>query len=350
MRTFGNTSGAGVALLGVMMLGVPAQAQLSWTGRSAVQPGYFTARAVFPKWDAGSALQKFASAMLERDAEEALATFSRENSPASGQRPRRPSTFDQRTELALISPTVISTTTRTFIDTGGAHPNTVITPTTFGMLEGRPARLSFRDVLRPGIDPLRVGREIVLPALNRMKAQRGIEPLESLDPPMVNLFLATPAGITWQFGPYVAGAYVEGTYNVKVPWSELARVINPNGPLGAFVKVKAGDDEMNRSDSVHLGGTAFFLERIMTPPDSVLEFTLSDAEGKVFERQTVPAKAGRTPFTVAFRRTTWPDREPKRLVITLMSGGKAWFRSEPVAVSFDGWESPQDIRLVRVTE
>jgi|GEM_PF-7054090 len=334
-----------------------ATAQLSWTARSSASPGFYTARANFPKWDAGTRFQQWVSDQCESFADAQLEEFVSFARRLGSERPAHgPYVFELKTELAYVSPRVISATTAIFSDTQGAHPSTTLVPVTYGIVGDRPARLSFRDALRPGIDPLRVANEFLLPGLNRIKRQRGADPLTQLGPPMVNHFMATPAGITWQFGPYVAGAYAEGTYVVKVPWSDLARFINPNGPLGQFVSVAAGDDEMVRSNSVHLIGTAFFLERLMVPGNAQLDFILTEAKpganGKflVLKRERMPARPDRTPFEVAFVRKNWANRESKRLVIELSAEGKVWFRSEPIQVPYDGWESRQEIRLIRVMD
>jgi hypothetical protein len=110
----------------------------------------------------------------------------------------------------------------TFAYTGGAHPNRWYECRTFGLRNGRAARLKLQDFLPAGADPMEVANRLVIPRLKAMKASWFVEGTRtSLEPEEVENFVVTPAGITWIFDPYAAGPYVEGEFFVKVPWSEI---------------------------------------------------------------------------------------------------------------------------------
>ncbi len=54
-------------------------------------------------------------------------------------------------------------------------------------------------------------------------------------------FTLSPAGIRFYFDPYEMGPWVEGMYTVDVPWTELAGMVNLDGPAGTVVPQASGE-------------------------------------------------------------------------------------------------------------
>lgn len=133
------------------------------------------------------------------------------------------------TTVGLNTPKAVSAYLTIFMWTGGAHPNTIIRPMTFGLRDGKPAQLKLADLLQPAVSPEMLSDQVVLPALNRVKAKRESELSTELSLDLLESFVATPAGVSWIFEPYAVGPYSDGIFTVKVLDAELKNLFRqPN--------------------------------------------------------------------------------------------------------------------------
>lgn len=212
-----------------------AQADLKFTWKNVIstKKNRWEAKARFPQFQGTSAVVKLANANISKVARADLADFlkyAKEPRPAG-----MPSSweFDSESEVAYTSASLISLNLRTYNYSGGAHPNTSFTLLNYGIVGGRAKRLQLSDVV---LRPKDLMGGLVLEKLNAVKKSRDIEALTSIDAEYANAFLVTRSGITWMFQPYAVGAYVEGAYEIKCSWAELAGYVRPNGPLKELVK------------------------------------------------------------------------------------------------------------------
>ncbi len=194
------------------------------------RPGYWTARASFPQLPADSILRRFANLEIAKDSKGQLDEYAKEQA-LSGDKPLRETVFELRSQISFEDPHVVSVLQVSMIDGGGAHPNRFLAGRTYGLLKGKFSRLRFRDLLRPGVDPVEVYQRLALPRVNESKFLRNAPSLEKLPPSGIESFVVTPKGITWVFSPYDLGAYAEGEYHAKVSFQELAKDLDPAGPL-----------------------------------------------------------------------------------------------------------------------
>lgn len=127
---------------------------------------------------------------------------------------------------------LISVIGTAYYDFGGAHPNRDHVGLNYGLVNGKPKRLAFSDLIKDPKRAKEIADQAVMPKLILMRAMWVTEgSINELEPKQVDNFVITPAGITWLFGPYEMGSYAEGDYFVKVPWSELAPELRSSGPL-----------------------------------------------------------------------------------------------------------------------
>ncbi|GIV03301.1 MAG: hypothetical protein KatS3mg015_2131 [Fimbriimonadales bacterium] len=178
---------------------------------------------VTPEFSSRSELARLANREAAQMVRSYLPEFLQQAKETVGVVPKDLSLFVEVTPVVSVAKeNLISFYTMTFAYTGGAHPNRWYECRTFGLRNGRAARLKLQDFLPAGADPMEVANRLVIPRLKAMKASWFVEGTRtSLEPEEVENFVVTPAGITWIFDPYAAGPYVEGEFFVKVPWSEI---------------------------------------------------------------------------------------------------------------------------------
>jgi hypothetical protein len=193
---------------------------------------WYEAETTTPKYVGAGKLGTFAAKVLRDAAKKDLAQFILEAKPEPGDHPANPYGYEWNTIPSISKSTLISTYTELYSYAGGAHPNHGYITHTFGMIDGKPKQLRFGDLMRTRMLPKKVVSDLVIPRLDAMGASNVVSG-EITEVPDANVdnFVITPAGITWIFSPYDVGAYVEGDFFVKVPWSELMTHLNPNGPL-----------------------------------------------------------------------------------------------------------------------
>ncbi|MCW5941779.1 MAG: DUF3298 domain-containing protein [Fimbriimonadaceae bacterium] len=144
-------------------------------------------------------------------------------------KPSHPFAFDASGTVSCATPDFVSACIEIYTDAGGAHPNVTVNPINVRTLPGKAVPVRLKELLAPGASMQQV-RDIVIEATNVEKRKRGADPLTDLEAKYLDLFVVTPAGVTWMFGPYTVGVYAEGAYHIKVPWSKLAGLVE--SPFG----------------------------------------------------------------------------------------------------------------------
>ncbi len=202
-----------------------------------VKPDYWKAVASIPAPQGSSPLKSFAYTQMCQDTQ---ALFNQwlgvTKTELSKRKPRFPFDLSVTTTYGVCNDRLVSGLRVMTSEFGGAHPTAALKAYSFGLVKGQPKRLILRDLLSIGVTPDTVVTELVLPALNLMKAIRGGEAAQELTASQINSILVTKSGITWVFGPYEVGPWVEGDYQVKIPWSRLKGYLNPTGPVGSLLK------------------------------------------------------------------------------------------------------------------
>lgn len=124
-------------------------------------------------------------------------------------------------EIHYFTSRIISATTSIYEYTGGAHPNTRRLVMGW-VVNGRHVEpIGLQHFLLGRSDRIAFAQMALLERINDEKRRRGLEPLAEFDYDLLNRFVVGERGLTWLFDPYQIGAYVEGTYEVYVPFSEI---------------------------------------------------------------------------------------------------------------------------------
>lgn len=111
----------------------------------------------------------------------------------------------------------------------------------FIIRDGKPMELKMNDLFRPGYESKLTA--LILKDVKKQKAERN----PTTRPDMVfarsewrveelRNFTIHADQIVFHFPPYTFGSFAEGGYDVSFPYSGIADLIDPNGPLGRFVK------------------------------------------------------------------------------------------------------------------
>ena len=200
-----------------------------------VRPNTWEAEARYPVFGGTSPVARAAGAAFRSQARKLLDEFleqAREDWKGKD-KPVGEYLFELDPIVGLAHPDLVSGYFTHSFFTGGAHPNAVFLPHTFGRVGGRVKRLTLKDLLKSDRSAQSLVTQVLLPALNAQKKERGAEPLKSdeIGEKALDNFVVTPTAITWLFSPYAVGAYAEGPYVVKIPLTRLREFLAPNGPL-----------------------------------------------------------------------------------------------------------------------
>ena len=116
---------------------------------------------------------------------------------------------------------------------GGAHPNLYYDAHNVGIGQDI-AELTLRDVLTKR--GLMVLSDYVLEQLSEEGAEFVVSgSVSQLSEADMSAFVVSPQGLHLHFAPYAVGPYVQGTFEVVVPWPVLADYMQPENPLVRFL-------------------------------------------------------------------------------------------------------------------
>lgn len=194
---------------------------------------HWTAHAEYPVFPHPSKVQSLAGSLFRQDALGAVASFKKEIPEALEFARERDFTMfvRYRVEITFRSPSLVSGNGVKRWDPSAAHWFEQYYPRTVGVKSGHPATLTFRDVLLPGVDPVKLANRLVVPPINARKGKSSTSLIDRIPDREIDQFLVTSRGLKWVFWPYQVGSYAEGSFEVFVPWSKLRGFVNPKGPL-----------------------------------------------------------------------------------------------------------------------
>jgi serine/threonine protein kinase len=102
--------------------------------------------------------------------------------------------------------------------------------------------LELADFFLPGVNHLSLLSKLCAQDIAKQKRKNGMEDIDEDGAATVFEVLKADAtfypmerSLVFIFDPYQVGSYAEGYYVVKIPYSQLVAIINPNGPLASFV-------------------------------------------------------------------------------------------------------------------
>ncbi|HRI44798.1 MAG TPA: DUF3298 and DUF4163 domain-containing protein [Fimbriimonadaceae bacterium] len=212
---------------------VVADQKFSTKRLSQAKKGYYEAKSSYPAFSGRGIVLALANGEIAKEARADFGRFVNEaKQEARFGRPTAAWGYEATTVVALATDSLVSVYFDRYSYSGGAHPNTFQLPLNFGLVAGKAKRLKLEDVLKPGSAGV-VMSQIVRPRLNAAKGARGGDPIETIDKDLNNSFVVTRAGMTWLFPAYSVGPYAEGSYEIKVPWSDLAPHLAAGGPLSS---------------------------------------------------------------------------------------------------------------------
>lgn len=122
---------------------------------------------------------------------------------------------------------------------GAAHPNTVSDVVNYDLKNGKPLKLA--DLFKPGAKYLQAIADYCIADLKKQGKDKGLldEEIQNGAAPNAKNYRSwtiAKKGLGIYFDAYQVGPYAAGPQYVLVPYSSLKDVINPEGPVGQFVK------------------------------------------------------------------------------------------------------------------
>lgn len=127
--------------------------------------------------------------------------------------------------MGTESPKIVSGYYEICLAGGRPHSELLYRTINVGFVGGKAKILNLRDIAKSPADFDSIYDKAIIPALTKLKKERGINELMEFDKSLVHSFVITPGGITWMFEPYSVGPYIEGTYEVKVPWGQVKKYL-----------------------------------------------------------------------------------------------------------------------------
>lgn len=144
--------------------------------------------------------------------------------------------------IAHFSPRLLSVEGTIYSYTGGAHGSYVAVPYTIVPGPSGPVEVQLEDVFLPGSGWEEKLADYVIGDLREQGAAWVVTgEVTEVAVESLHRFTLSPAGIRFYFDPYEMGPWVEGMYTVDVPWTELAGMVNLDGPAGTVVPQASGE-------------------------------------------------------------------------------------------------------------
>ena len=121
--------------------------------------------------------------------------------------------------------------------TGGAHGSLWLPAYNFGIVKGKPKKLTLQDLFLKSRDANDIVSRIVIAELRENGASSATSGgMTELSEHQANNFVISKKGLTFLFEPYSAGSWAEGMYMIEVPFSKLYGNLDPNGPLKSLFR------------------------------------------------------------------------------------------------------------------
>lgn len=139
--------------------------------------------------------------------------------------------------VTYASRNLVSVAETLSVYTGGAHPNTGLAAYTLFTDGDRVRSVTLQDFFLPEVDYLALLSPYIANALLEQGAQWVVDgSVDGFTGDELSVVTVSPTGLQFGFEPYAVGPYAQGTFFVTVPFGVLEPVIDPAGPLRAFVE------------------------------------------------------------------------------------------------------------------
>lgn len=144
--------------------------------------------------------------------------------------------FESTPLVAQNQPTFIGIVVSGWRFEGGAHGMSTTQTYNFGIVDGKPKRLTIHDVVhRDGF------RELKLIMLAKAMKLEGADWINNGDvndftENQMNNFRVDGQGLIFEFDAYELGSYASGPQSIGVTWAELKPLMRANGPLLAVAR------------------------------------------------------------------------------------------------------------------
>lgn len=184
----------------------------------ATAPGY-TMNVAWPEFPKAHPLAETLNKLTPSAPRAAQAEF-RKAVQSMEQRPNAPWELNIKPVVAYNTPKLVSILYNHFEYAGGAHPNTLTHVVNVAMIDGKPKQITLTDIAVDGAAPRIL--EMVYLRLTSVRMDRVSEEAAALPPETISKFIVGKGALTFIFDPYAVGAYVEGSYVIKLSYRDLA--------------------------------------------------------------------------------------------------------------------------------
>ena len=174
--------------------------------------------------------------------------FKKEMAPKADEEPRPENSMGSdlsisyETELAQDDLISVVFTISSYYQ-GAAHPNSYSEVINYDLKNGKSLKLY--DIFKPGVKYLQALSSYCVADLKKQSKEKGADGM--LDDSSINAgagpkndnyrsWSITRQGLGINFDSYQVGPYAAGAQYVKVPYSAIKDIVNPEGPLGQFAK------------------------------------------------------------------------------------------------------------------
>ena len=203
-----------------------AQAQTAIRSLPPVNHKYYYAKSSYPVLRGESPLARLADTTLEHWAQTQQSQFVSQarHDFAHGAAQYAPNGYGYEVSVAYRYARpfrLFSVCLEQYEDTGGAHPNTFRFTFNFGLVHGRPQRLTLGDFFTPESDYRTRVQSLLLARLHKDSRAAFIGQYRALTAAQLNHFVVERGGLRFYFDPYEVGPYAAGPIDVMLTAAEL---------------------------------------------------------------------------------------------------------------------------------
>lgn len=233
---------AGCVCVAMMAVATPGK----FTKKTYIETkkGYWTATVVYPEFPSISPVAKLANKSLAQAPKElikdVLANWKEmEAAPGELSKPANPFSSEWNPDVSILKPNLISVAFIGYEFSGGAHPNDFFATYSYGLVAGKPKKLTLDDLFKKGVDPVKALSPLVIAKLKKLHASSVVNgSITSMSRDLLKNFVLTPTAIAMLEAPDEVASHAEGAFTAKVKYTELKGKLDPNGPLAELLKPK----------------------------------------------------------------------------------------------------------------
>lgn len=139
--------------------------------------------------------------------------------------------------IAFYSDKIVSIFGKISEYTGGAHGNIFFSSDNFSIKQGKAVLLKISDLFVSDSHYMKALSDFCIKELRKQQAYYIVDgKITSFAEKDLGVFTLNSNIIRFAFAPYQVGPHAQGYFFVNVPYKDIKKYINPNGPLSGFVK------------------------------------------------------------------------------------------------------------------